>query len=241
MMLTTINVQAQDTMYVHQQGGTLTRIAVNKIDSIVFYNKIINTPPIGTLTTGSATDYDGNNYKTITIGTQTWMAENLKVTKYNDGTTIPNITTGWGSLTSGAQCDYNNSPANTTTYGKLYNWNAVNTGKLCPTGWHVPSTDEWSTLSTYLGGDAGDKLKEIGTTHWNSPNTATNTSGFTALPGGERNNGGGFDEIGYCGKWWNSNGDPFRPDYMILNNDRSVINNGSELKSFGYSVRCLKD
>ena len=134
----------------------------------------------------SLTDIDGNDYKTVTIGTQVWMVENLKTTKYNDGTAIPNITdnTSWAALTTGAYCDNINTPSISTTYGRLYNWYAVdnnagtkvasNGGKnVCPTGWHVPSDAEWTTLTTYLGGEsvAGGKLKETGTTHWQSPNT----------------------------------------------------------------------
>ncbi len=104
------------------------------------------------ITEGTIKDIENNTYKTVTIGTQTWMAENLKVTKYNDGASIPNVTdaTAWSELTTGALCDYDNTPSNSETYGKLYNWYAVNTGKLCPTGWHVPSRSEWTTLENYL-------------------------------------------------------------------------------------------
>ena len=116
---------------------------------------------------------------------------NLKTTKYNDGTSIPNVTndTSWSNLTTGAYCWYNNDVSYKNPYGALYNWYAVNTGKLAPKGWHVPSDAEWTTLITYLGGEsiAGGKLKEAGTTHWLSPNTeATNSTGFSALPGGRR-------------------------------------------------------
>jgi len=140
---------------------------------------------------GAITDIDGNVYHAVTIGTQTWMVENLKVTKLNDGTSIPNVTalTAWNNLTTPGYCWYNNDIANKKLYGALYNWYNVSTGKLCPTGWHVPSVTEWTTLINYLGGEsvAGGKLKETGTTHWVTPNTgATNTSGFTALPAGIR-------------------------------------------------------
>src|SRR5574344_993327 len=159
------------------------------------------------ITYGSMTDIEGNTYKTVTIGTQTWMAENLKVTKYNDGAAIPNVTdnTAWSKLTTGALCDYDNTPSNSETYGKLYNWHAVNTGKLCPTGWHVPSDAEWTKLTDYLTSDAGGKLKETGTTHWNSPNTsATNETGFTALPGGSRGYSGAFLNVCGYGYWWSA-------------------------------------
>ncbi len=142
------------------------------------------------LTYGTMTDQDGNTYKTITIGTQTWMAENLKTTKYRNGDPIPNVTdiSEWYHLTTGAYCDYINTPGSDVTYGKLYNWHTVaDSRNIAPTGWHVPSDAEWAILIEYLGGSdvAGGKLKETGTTHWYNPTTeATNESGFTGLPGG---------------------------------------------------------
>ena len=137
---------------------------------------------------GTVTDIDGNVYKTIVIGTQTWMAENLKVTNYNDSNSIPLVmdNSEWVALRKDAFCWYNNSEDTyKKVYGALYNAYTVSEGKLCPAGWHVPSVTEWETLCTYLGGDtvAGGKLKS--TIVWNSPNTgADNSSGFTALPGG---------------------------------------------------------
>ncbi len=186
-------------------------------------------------------------YKWTKIGTQTWMAENLKVTKYNDGIAIPNVTdaTAWSELTTGALCDYENTPSNSETYGKLYNWYAVNTGKLCPTGWHLPSDAEWTELTDYLGGtsDAGGKLKETGTTHWNSPNTsATNETGFTALPGGYRNNDGSFYSIGSRGYWWSATklgaNDAW---YRRMFYNSSIVDRYYDDKGAGFSVRCLKD
>ena len=139
------------------------------------------------------TDIDGNVYQTVTIGTQVWMVENLKTTRYIDGTAIPLDTNSstWGGLTTPGYCWYNDSAIYGNTYGALYNWYAVNTGKLAPAGWHVPTDSEWTVLTTYLGGEtvAGGKLKDTGTTYWQSPNTgATNASGFLALPGGFRSN-----------------------------------------------------
>jgi uncharacterized protein (TIGR02145 family) len=201
------------------------------------------------VTYGTMTDQDGNVYKTVIIGSQTWMAENLRTTKYNDGTAIPNVIDGdeWKYLTTGAYCNYNNTTSNDTiiTYGRMYNWYALNTGKLAPTGWHVPTDDEWTTLIDYLGGSdvAGGKLKEAGTTHWNSPNTgAINESGFTALPGGQRNEACSFLDIGNLGIWWsatesNAHSAFFRP--MTANG--SYINRGPFSKAFGVSVRCLKN
>ena len=199
------------------------------------------------VTYGTMTDQDGNVYKTVTIGTQTWMAENLKVTKYNDGIAIPNVTdnTAWKELTTGALCDYANTPSNSETYGKLYNWYAVKTGKLAPKGWHVPSDAEWTELTNYLGGTsvAGGKLKETGTTHWASPNTgATNETGFTALPGGNRGIYGAFYTIGNNGYWWsatesNANNAWYRLMYCDYSN---VTRDGSD-KEVGFSVRCVRD
>jgi len=147
------------------------------------------------LTYGTLSDIEGNSYKTIQIGTQVWMAENLKTAKYNDNTSIPLVTIGlWGD-TNPAYSWYNNDPATKDTYGALYKWYTVATGKLCPTGWHVPSDVEWTTLTTFLGGEgvAGGRMKESGTGHWLTPNSdATNSSGFTALPVGSRYRDGLF-------------------------------------------------
>ncbi|MEP7197676.1 MAG: fibrobacter succinogenes major paralogous domain-containing protein [Saprospiraceae bacterium] len=201
------------------------------------------------VTYGTMTDQNGNVYKTVTIGTQIWMAENLRTTKYNDGTSIPNITSYsvWDNLTTGAYCNYDNTSSNDTiaTFGRLYNWNAVNTGKLAPTGWHVPSDAEWTQLSTYLGGEsvAGDKLKETGTTHWNSPNTnATNKTGFTALPGGGRSSGGAFSGIGYAGYWWSSTAvSPGSAYCRAMDVSGSIVYRSYLGKNLGFSVRCVRD
>ncbi len=154
-------------------------------------------------------DRDSNTYKTVVIGSQCWMAENLRTTRFDDGTEIPYVTSGveWGNLSTPAWCWYNNSINYGNTYGSLYNWFTVNTGNPCPTGWHVPSEDDWSTAFTYLGETvAGGKLKEAGTDHWQSPNTgATNEKGFTALPGGYRLSSL-FNDIYLSGKWWSTTG-----------------------------------
>lgn len=201
------------------------------------------------VTYSTMTDQDGNVYKTVTIGTQTWMAENLRTTKYNDGTSITNFTSanGWWELTTGAYCNYNNTTSNDTiaTYGRLYNWFAVNTSKLAPEGWHVPTDAEWTTLTTYLGGEivAGGKLKETGTKHWNSPNTgATNESGFTALPGGDRISSGAFYGVGSTGRWWSATEDGTSSAWLwIVNYDDSNLVCISLTKDGGFSVRCVKD
>jgi len=196
----------------------------------------------------TVSDIDGNVYHTVTIGTQVWMVENLKTTKYNDGTAIPLVTDGtaWSNLTTPGYCWYNNDAATyKTTYGALYNWYAVHTEKLCPTGWHVPTDGELTTLTDFLGGEliAGGKMKETGTTHWLSPNTgATNESGFTAVPTGVRYGGGGFDGIGSWCQMWSSF--EYSTIYAWY---RSLVYNGSNVvrnygyKTAGYPVRCLRD
>jgi uncharacterized protein (TIGR02145 family) len=198
---------------------------------------------------GTVTDQDGNVYKTVTIDTQTWMAENLRTTKYNDGTTIPGVTKAseWESLTDGAYCNiYNTKNTDTiATYGRLYNWYAVNTGKLAPKGWHIPSNVEWAALATYLGGEsvAGYKLKETGTTHWKGTNTdATNETGFTALPGGYRDYDGAFSYFAYYGVWWSSTGDGSANawDYFMSYVYDNLKSLGGH-KTDGISVRCVKD
>jgi uncharacterized protein (TIGR02145 family) len=197
-------------------------------------------------------DVDGNVYNIVTIGTQVWMKENLKTTKYNDGTSITLVTdnTEWSELTTPGYCWYNNDQSQFgITYGALYNWYTINTGKLCPAGWHVPTDGEWTTLTTYLGGEslAGGKLKEAGTTHWNSPNTgATNRTGFTALPGGGRGSGSGsFNDIGNIGYWWSSAGSESSGTATSGRYTGSKANFfspfGSPIKTFGASVRCLRD
>jgi uncharacterized protein (TIGR02145 family) len=190
------------------------------------------------LTYGSVTDIDGNVYRTITIGTQTWMAENLKTTKYNGGENIDYL---W----------YNNDETTyKAAYGALYSGYAVKSGSLCPVGWHIPTDSEWTTLTSYLGGDSvsGGKLKEAGTTHWASPNTgATNESGFTALPGGmiDRSD---FYGLGLFGFWWSSTTltfnqftDPFSLGGLSINAVNSIVVHGGGNKQRYNSVRCLKD
>ncbi|MCX6233151.1 MAG: fibrobacter succinogenes major paralogous domain-containing protein [Bacteroidetes bacterium] len=198
-------------------------------------------------------DIDGNVYQTVIIGTQVWMVENLKTTKYNDGTPIPLVTDGtnWWNHTP-EYCWYNNDIANKEIYGALYNWFAVDTasngGKnIAPIGWHVPTEAEWTILTTYLGGDSlvGGKLKEKGTIHWLSPNTsATNESGFTALPGGYREYTGSFYYIGDSGYWWSSsNHELYAQDAWCrhMNYYYSYAGRAYYGKQYGFSVRCVKD
>ena len=196
-------------------------------------------------------DIDGNTYKIVQIGTQVWMAENLKTAKYNDGTMIPEISYNdqWSNFTYGAWCYYDNHPANNTKYGKLYNWYSVskkyNRNKnVCPTGWHVPTDAEWTVLTDYLGGiSSGGKMKEVGTTSWNSPNAdATNTSLFTGLPGGYRYSNGDFNAIGYGGNWWSSS--EYGTNYAWTRNlfySGGYSYRDGNVKGNGLSVRCLRD
>jgi uncharacterized protein (TIGR02145 family) len=199
-------------------------------------------------------DVDGNVYKTVTIGTQTWMAENLKTSKYNDGTSISNVKdyVEWNKLTTGAWCYYDNVASNNAKYGKLYNWYAVSktsngNKNVCPTGWHVPTDAEWTVLTDYLGGEsvAGGKMKEVGTSSWYSPNTdATNTSLFTALPGGRfRLIGTAEDEVsGLCGYWWSSTeSSAYYPWYRGLSSGDGSADVEDGSKKDGLSVRCLRD
>ncbi|MFZ4401702.1 MAG: fibrobacter succinogenes major paralogous domain-containing protein [Bacteroidales bacterium] len=196
------------------------------------------------------TDIDGNIYDIVSIGNQTWMKQNLKVTHYCNGDNIPNIIENetWYNLSTGAYCCYNNDESYSIIYGKLYNFYTVTDSRnLCPNGWHVPNNAEWNTLTTYLGGDniAGGKLKEIGFTHWIRPNTsATNKTGFTALPAGNRYNGAIFYNMGEGGYWWSTtvNDEEESAWNFMLSNDYGGIYSGGEFnKKYGFSVRCMKD
>jgi uncharacterized protein (TIGR02145 family) len=168
--------------------NSIWKYSINTMAVFIMFLSI-SSKSIAQVSSETAKDVDGNVYNTVTIGAQVWMAENLRTTKYNDGTSIPLVTdsTKWSDLSTPAHCWYNNDKASyKATYGALYNWYTVATDNLCPTGWHVPTTAEWQILKDYLGSSVdGGKLKESGTTHWKSPNKgATNESGFTALPGG---------------------------------------------------------
>jgi uncharacterized protein (TIGR02145 family) len=193
-------------------------------------------------TTQQVTDFDGNVYNTITIGTQLWMQENLKTTHYRDGSPVPNVVTGsiWGSMLTDAYCWNNNDIDYKDPYGALYNfYAAVDNHVLCPTGWHVPTDAEWTTLQTFLGGSgsAGGKMKETGISHWNSPNTgATNESGFTGIPGGHRQ-GGVFISVGDHSFFWSSTQGDW---YLSASSGSFGGSSSANVLSFGYSVRCLQ-
>jgi uncharacterized protein (TIGR02145 family) len=195
----------------------------------------------------TVTDIEGNTYNTVKIGDQVWIAENLKTTKFNDGTSIPLVKDmdSWRTLVTPGYCWFKNSQENFgNIFGPLYNWYAVNTGRLCLTGWHVPSNTEWVTLTSNLGGDynAGGKLKEAGTAHWKNPNIGGfNETGFTALPGGRRNAGGIFSDGGY-GYWWSATESKTNyAFYRGLGFSERSVDSFSYNEKCGFSVRCIMD
>lgn len=206
------------------------------------------------------TDETITNLPNVVIGTQIWQSSNLDVTTYRDGTPIPQVTnqTEWANLTTGAWCYYNNSTSNANTYGKLYNWYAVagihdndpNTPNkiLAPSGWRIPSYTDWNTLIEYLGGNtiAGGKMKSTGTSLWQSPNTsATNQSGFTALPGGYRQemNNGDFSLINKRARFWSGTeiDDVYSRQITLFNSTSSIDRIESVNKKVGFSVRCVRN
>ncbi len=201
-------------------------------------------------TTVTVTDIDGNTYNTVQIGNQVWMSENLKTTRYRNGGLIPNVTTdntAWGNLTTGAWSYYNNDVSNNAIYGKLYNWYTTLGDTLCPTGWGVPTDAEWTTLTTYLGGEqvAGGKMKTIGNAYpyWIDPNTgAINSSGFSALPGGYRNSDGSFNFVrNYAFFWSATEHDASYAWLRSLGSGNGSVDRNYNFKSVGASVRCLRD
>jgi uncharacterized protein (TIGR02145 family) len=201
------------------------------------------------ITYGKLTDQDGKTYKTVTIGTQVWMAENLKTTKYRNGDPIPNVTNidQWKFLTTGAYCNYDNNSKKVKRYGNLYNWYAVSDQRnIAPIGWHIPTNDEWETLISFLGGEFITYNKIIESQN----NSITNESGFTALLGGYRGKitfGGA--ELGYnyayegmYGLWWSSNEfSSLMAWCRYINTISTDIKSATGYKYHGYSIRCIKD
>jgi uncharacterized protein (TIGR02145 family) len=206
-------------------------------------------------------DADGNIYPAVTIGTQVWMAENLRTTKYRDGSNIPLVENNaqWANNWNNGNpfqlpmmCWFNNDK---TTYinnkmGALYNWYAINPAtngnkNVCPTGWHVPSDDELTTLTNFLDGEsfAGGNMKTTGTQYWASPNQgATNSSGFSGLPGGRRSNDGAFNLIGTNAYWWSTTEAGANDAWFrALGNNVGIVDRIANNKTFGFSVRCLRD
>jgi uncharacterized protein (TIGR02145 family) len=211
-------------------------------------------PPLG-----SATDVDGNTYATVVIGTQEWMASNLKATRYNDGTAIPLTEDAftWANLRTGSYSWYGNDITNKDVYGALYNWYVIqylevfgHVDDICPTNFYLPSNGVWEALIGALGGSlaASGALKEAGTSHWDLPNTgATNQSGFTALPAGERDDAGNFVAKGQSGSWWSSD-DSDTPDLAVASffylDDASTTYSAtvaSHPYEDGLAIRCMRD
>jgi uncharacterized protein (TIGR02145 family) len=265
---TTQNPTTANNKTVNGTGdGVFTSTLTGLTDGTTYYYRAYATNSTGT-TYGEqysfitpVTDIEGNLYKTVVIGTQIWMAENLKTTKYNDDTSIPEVTdnTEWVAATAGAYCWYNNdADYYKPIYGGLYNWFAAKTGKLCPTGWHVPTDAEFNTLELFLGlnpdsvdvwgwrgTDHGKQMKN--STGWSADQNGTNTSGFAALPGGYRNNtSGAFNGLDIIGYWWSSsddatNGKPEVGWYRRLEGIYNDVYKASTLKPAGKSIRCIKD
>ena len=253
---------ANNTKIINLGDPVNSKDAVNKdyVDAqILLLQNYINTLPV--------TDIDGNTYLPVTICEKTWTKSNLNVSRYTDGTPIPEVTepSAWASLTTGAWCYNNNDASNEGIYGKMYNWYAIAgiyddasladptlRKKIAPTGWHVPTIGEWFSLINCLGGAniggtnysiAGGKMKETGTTHWQTPNTgASNSTNFTALPGGDRNYFGNFDggTSTYGGWWSSSSSGGFGYHTGIYYNSDNIILSGIG-KGSGSSVRCIKD
>jgi uncharacterized protein (TIGR02145 family) len=222
----------------------LTRILIQINGSLLL---LISCLSASAQTPGNGvTDIDGNVYPTVIIGTQEWMASNLKTSSYNNGDPIPNVTNNvtWANLVSGAWSYYNNDNSNDLIYGKLYNWYAVDDNRqLCPTGWEIPSDEDLDTLVSFLGGGnwQGGKLKEAGTTHWNAPNTgATDQYGFTALPGGTRENGVFADMGGYFYMWSTWSNHLTNRHRWEMRATQAIFSSFNSTMADGYSCRCLK-
>jgi uncharacterized protein (TIGR02145 family) len=251
------------TLVYQPSGGS--NITVNNISSTVAFNVASGTgTPITTTiyklmsvtdeNTNATTDFSGKiatvyvSSDYVTIGTQIWTNKNLDVTTYRNGDPIPQVTdpTAWAGLTTGAWCYYNDDPANGAIYGKLYNWYAVNDPRgLAPAGWHVPTETEWQTLIGTLGGAsvAGGEMKSTGTTYWGSPNTGTNSSGFSALPGGLRDVGGNFFGGGPGGvstMWSSTSLTVSTSRNFFISSSDDIISFDGEIKR-GKTVRLVKD
>ena len=250
---------AQDTLYAWKAGVLVNKLSIKPadLDSLTFErpnSTVIIVPG------SNVFDIDGHVYQSVTNCNQSWTTSNLNVSKYSDGTPIPQVTnpTQWGNLTTGAWCYYYNDPASGAVYGKLYNWYAaagiydaaslVNPAlrkNLAPTGWHVPTDAEWTTLTTCLGGEsiAGGKMKETGTMHWRAPNIeATNESGLTFLPGGYRSPNGTFYNESISGLWWSRSEHNAASAWGFhLNFDYGGAILQTDEKGYIFSVRCIKD
>lgn len=240
-------------------SGTFTSNISGLIAGSIYYVRAYATNSVGTAYgdqvrfSTSISDNINNVYKTVVIGTQLWMQSDLKTTVYNDNVSIPNITVSadWMTMTTPGYCWYNNDPANGSTYGILYNWYAVGTGKLCPSGWHVPTDSEFNTMELYLG----VPLSEIDLWDWRGTNQGsqmksaapiwdgTNSSGFSALPGGYRRaDSGNFYALGTLAYWWTgSESDASEAWYRMLDTSNSKVLKAATYKRGGKFVRCIKN
>lgn len=234
-------------------NGTFTSTVTEISTTTTYYVRAYATNSAGTgygnMVATLITDKSGNVYTSIKIGTQTWLKENLRTTKYRTGEEISKDTTAlaWSTATFGACCDYMNIPANGLKYGKLYNWAAINDSRnIAPVGWHVATDAEWSILIAYLDGEisAGGKLKEAGNANWKVNTGSTNSSGFTALPGHRRAPNGDFGLVD-SGYWWtsttNTSSSTSTVWYWSLNSDNNEVSRTYCSPGYGYSVRCVKD
>ena len=237
------------TLNIFRTGGDVTIIQVSLIDSITY------TPGCAVSCPETITDIDGYTYDIVQIGNQCWMEENLRTTRYNDGSVIPNVTddAAWIGLTTPAWCNFDNNPSNDGPKGKLYNWYTVAASNMCPTGWHVPSDAEWIALINHLDANvpptinpniAGGKMKSV--TGWYLPNfEATNESGFTAFPSGYRDSDiGNFIGPLEIATYWSSTESEYENDKGFsfgLNWSNGFCYRSSYVKRLGYSVRCIKD
>ena len=196
-------------------------------------------------------DYDGNIYHTVKIGKQVWMVENLKTTHYRNGDPIEHAFDDreWSNIKIGAYCNYDNNPNNSEIYGRLYKKEAITDSRnITPAGWHIPTSDDWKTLQTFLGGASlsGGKMKEAGTVHWVDPNKgANNSSGFTGVPGGFRFSNGVFGSIGFVAHMWSSGWKKLdgsdAPWFRLVSSSEQSINHNDYSEATGFSVRCIKD
>lgn len=233
LILSVVNMlNAQEYMKIHQKDGTARAIQFSSVDSITF-EKLQSTDLV---------DIDGNVYHTVVIGTQVWMAENLRTTKYRDGTPITRIDDPalWTSTTTGAYCEYENKPINGYTYGYLYNRQAVADSKnLAPDGWHIPTESEWLTMiNSAENGSAVPLVKaELWGDH-SSPNP--NSTGFSALPGGRRINQGVFDGLGWLASWWTRSTKYNKGCFLTITSVFAPTFNQAD-NNYGLSVRCVKD
>lgn len=213
---------------------------------LFFYSCKKDSTDNTTVTGATVTDIDGNVYPVVTIGTQTWMAANLKTTRYRNGDTIPMVSDSlqWAALSTPGYCNYNNNAANAAIYGFYYNFYAVTaSNNIAPVGWHVPTDAEWDTLTTYLGTGGGGKLKETGLTYWGSPNSgATNVTGFDGRGGGDRSYTGTFHYLGTYGCFWctTESSATDAVEHVLSTNSANILRE-TYPKGLGLNLRCVKD